>query len=335
MKGISASILLILLLGTVRAQDIHFSQFQAAPLHYNPAFTGQFDADYRLSGIQRTQWRSVTTPFVTFGFAGDARSIFGRDDYAGGIYLMQDRAGDSRFNTFQLNTSLAKRFLLQNREGESLAFGAQLGFTRQNIDLNALRFDNQWNGVQYSSSLSSRENLSRESFTFLQLNLGAAYFKSWSRRKRIQSGISVYQWHAPAQTFYDEEDVRLNPRVGLQFDASLPLDEHWDIQPGVMMSFQARYREILIGAQGRYILMDDERFWRALYGGVFFRTRDAGYLVAGMEYDQWKVGLSYDINYSDLEVASANRGGFEISVVYLMHKFRPPKIKERPCPDYL
>ncbi|MDG1766899.1 MAG: PorP/SprF family type IX secretion system membrane protein [Flavobacteriales bacterium] len=328
-------ILFFFLLDGLSAQDIHFSQFQAAPLHYNPAYTGQFNADYRLSAIQRTQWRSVTEPFVTFGFAGDVKEAFGRDDYAAGLFIMQDRAGDSRFNTFQLNGSLAKRILLPKRAGESLSIGAQVGFTRQSIDLSQLRFDNQWNGIQYSPSLSTQENLRQENFSFLQLNFGAAYFKEWSRRERVQGGLSVYQWHAPGQSFYDDEDVRLNPRIGVQFDGSRAIDEHWDIQGAFMLSFQSSYREVLIGAQDRYVLMDDDLFWRTLYAGVYFRTRDAGYIVAGMEYDQWKVGLSYDINYSDLEVASQNRGGFEISVVYLMNKFRPPTIKERPCPDYL
>ena len=52
---------------TGMAQDIHFSQFYFSPLNLNPAATGIFDGDYRIAGNHRQQWRSVTTPYTTFG----------------------------------------------------------------------------------------------------------------------------------------------------------------------------------------------------------------------------------------------------------------------------
>ena len=71
------------------------------------------------------------------------------------------------------------------------------------------------------------------------------------------------------------------------------------------------------------------------FGGLYYRTRDAGYIVAGMDYDNWRVGLSYDLNISDLRPASNGRGGLEISVVYIMRKIQPPALKYKYCPDYL
>ena len=47
-------------------QDIHFSQADLSPLNLNPALTGMFNSDYRIHANERTQWRSVTTPYKTF-----------------------------------------------------------------------------------------------------------------------------------------------------------------------------------------------------------------------------------------------------------------------------
>jgi len=41
------------------AQDPHFSQYTASPLYLNPAMTGVFGCNYRLTMIYRSQWSSV------------------------------------------------------------------------------------------------------------------------------------------------------------------------------------------------------------------------------------------------------------------------------------
>ncbi|MBK7037948.1 MAG: type IX secretion system membrane protein PorP/SprF [Bacteroidetes bacterium] len=52
--------------GVLRAQDVHFSQYNAAPLALNPALTGVNSCDWRAGLTYRNQWNSVTTPYVTY-----------------------------------------------------------------------------------------------------------------------------------------------------------------------------------------------------------------------------------------------------------------------------
>ncbi|MBL7898554.1 MAG: type IX secretion system membrane protein PorP/SprF, partial [Crocinitomicaceae bacterium] len=54
------------------AQDIHFSQFDMAPLQQNPAMAGA------LYGVEaninyKDQWRTVGAPYKTFAFGYDMR----------------------------------------------------------------------------------------------------------------------------------------------------------------------------------------------------------------------------------------------------------------------
>ena len=86
--------------GSIHAQDIHFSQFFNAPYAQSPANIGQFDGDYRAGAIYRQQWRSVTTPYSTFGIGGDAAHFAGVKGLGLGAWVYNDKAGDSRMNTF-------------------------------------------------------------------------------------------------------------------------------------------------------------------------------------------------------------------------------------------
>src|SRR6476659_6864355 len=55
----------LLLTLAANAQDPHFSQFFASPLTLNPAFTGKFDGQWRLTANHRDQWPSIPKAYVT------------------------------------------------------------------------------------------------------------------------------------------------------------------------------------------------------------------------------------------------------------------------------
>ena len=66
--------LLIVMITALRlgAQDIHFSQYNEAPLLVSPALSG-VSYNYRASVLYKDQWRSVTVPYVTYGGSFEAR----------------------------------------------------------------------------------------------------------------------------------------------------------------------------------------------------------------------------------------------------------------------
>ena len=67
--------LLLLLTGAGKAMqaqvDPHFTQYYVYPSWLNPALTGSFDGDYRVSGIYRSQWGNISKPFRTVGLGGE------------------------------------------------------------------------------------------------------------------------------------------------------------------------------------------------------------------------------------------------------------------------
>jgi hypothetical protein len=52
----------------------------------------------------------------------------------------------------------------------------------------------------------------------------------------------------------------------------------------------------------------------AIYAGAFIRFKDAFIPTVKMDYDNYSVTLSYDINTSSLRPASNGIGGFEMSL---------------------
>lgn len=318
----------------VRGQDIHFSQFDQSPFNLNPGLTGQYTGQYRVVGNQRTQWRSVTEPYRTLGLSVDGRQPMGLPVHTG-LSFFTDQAGDSRLRTTLLNLSVAREVALSSDGRTVLVPGLMIGFTSMRIDYSALRFDAQWTGQVYDPSASSGENFPRSSRGYLNLHAGAVMRRSHASGRVVQGGLSFFNLSSPRQSFFDDGFVRLDPRVHLHANWLEPLGEEWQVQPSMLLMWQGTYREWDIGGNVHHVLSSRPYAFRSVYGGLFYRTRDAGFVVAGMRYDEWNVGLSYDINTSGLRTASNGRGGFEVSVIYILPPRPAAGTVRRICPDYL
>ncbi len=325
----------VLLALRLQAQDIHFSQFFNAPYALSPGNIGAFDGQYRVGGIFRQQWRSVTTPYRTFGLGGDAADLAGVRGLGGGAWLYNDRAGDSHLNTFHLSLGASWTKKLGAALDQSLTGGLQFGFTSVSIDYTALRFDAQYNGFYYDPSLPTDEQFVRNGLTHPDVHAGLVYRYAPSKRDLIQVGLSLFNLTRPNVAFNDAETSPLDRRSVFHVITRFPVSNKVDVQPMLQYMGQATFRELDLGGTVRYILLDRYTYFRTVQAGLFWRASDAGYVFVGSEYDDWTVGLSYDINFSDLVPASRNRGGIEITAVRVFR--RKPMIPARfkACPTQL
>lgn len=322
-------------LHALHSQDIHFSQFDLSPLNLNPANTGLFDGTYRFAGNYRNQWRSVTVPYSTFSLSADALHPFNKEGLGAGIRINHDIAGDSRFRTFQFDLSGSWIFSPGSDSTTKLSIGLTTGITSRNLSYDALRFDNQYDGYSYDPTLSAGENFLRESRTYLNLQLGAAYYKQLSKRNFIHGGIALGNITKPKQSYFDINTIKLDRRFNLHATVNYAINTTLEIVPSAYLQFQGTYKEIIFGSQIRYILLNEKGMYRAVRAGLFYRTLDAGYLSVGLDYDNWVAGISYDINISDLNRASNFRGGIEFAVVRILHVYKPKMIQRRICPNYI
>lgn len=317
------------------AQDIHFSQFDLSPVNLNPALTGQFVGDYRFVGNYRTQWSSITVPYNTLSFGADASNLLPQKNYTAGIQINQDVAGDSRFKTFQANVSAAYLMPITADSAQNLSFGLQTGVTNKNLDYDPLYFDVQYDGYAYNPSLSNQENFVKSSKTYINLNTGIAYFNQIEKRKTIGAGIALFNINKPDQSFYNEAAIKLDRRLVIHTNAEWMVSDKINVLPSLLYMRQGKYSEFNFGGAAKYILTDFIGMYRTVWMGMYYRNKDAGFITAGMDYDNWKVGISYDINTSSLVPASRRRGGLELAVIYIINKTPFKRVQHRVCPDYI
>jgi type IX secretion system PorP/SprF family membrane protein len=202
------------------------------------------------------------------------------------------------------------------------------------LNWDKLYFDSQYNGYILDQSLPTNENYQSDRKTNLSIGAGLIYEWQKSNRTKITAGFGAYNMNQPNQGFYNTEikrDVRYNSFI----KATFMLNEKWDIVPSMQYSQQGVYREFILGSSSRYYLNTSKGAHRALSAGLWYRTKDAGYLSFGYEHRDLFVGVSYDVNFSKLVPASNYRGGIEIAVRYIIRKFKPKNIIHRVCPDYI
>lgn len=321
------------LLGYSNAQDIHWSQFNDNPIFQNPANSGQFNGDIRFIGNYRDQWRSVTVPFQTLNFTVDSKPYY-RRDIGYGLMVFHDVVGDGNFRTIEVQGNASKLFKITADSMHTMRAGINLGMNHRQLNFDKFYFDNQYDGVQFYPVLPTGEVLASDRKTNFSVGTGAIYQYYVDEHFNITGGIGFFNLNRPNQGFYGqviERDIRFN-----FFGKGIyPINYDWDLVPGMQISIQGKYREIILGSCAKYTLVDRMGEYRAVYGGLFLRNKDAAYLSLGMDYQDWFFGVSYDINFSKLVPASRVRGGLEIAVRYIMNRFKPKKIVHRICPDYI
>ncbi len=316
-------------------QDIHFSQFNRSYLNLNPALTGNFDGDYRFNGNFKNQWSSVSEPFQTFSFSAEARSpIIKMPQLHLGLILFNDEAGLGGLKTTQFALSAAYSFKLNADSSFFASAGAQFGFQARSINFSLFSFDQQYDGRQFDKNLPNGEEFDQSSYFNLVLNSGIVFGYQLAQRKTITAGISVFNISTPNQSFQNS-NIPLDIRISSVLSADYMLNDEIDLIPSILLSVQGPYSELIFGSELRYRLNGTGYRQRNLYGGIFYRNKDAIILSGGIDYDQWHFGLSYDINVSDLEVASNNRGGIELSITYIMKKFKPNIRRYKVCPEFM
>lgn len=329
-KRILLSILVFSSFQSSFGQDIHWSQFNDNQLFQNPGQAGHFDGDYRFIANYRDQWRSVTVPFSTYSMSADAKF----KNYGVGLLMFHDQAGDGKLRTVELQGNVSCLFKLTKDSTHTIRPGINFGMNHRQINWDALYFDSQYNGYVFNPSAATNETYQSDRKTNISIGVGSLY--EWRRNDRFKvlSGFGIYNLNRPNQGFYFDK-IQRDIRFTIFAKGTFKINERWDAVPSLQFNNQGIYRELLMGGSAKYYLTSKSTIYQALYGGIWYRNRDASYLSFGYDYKDFFVGVSYDINYSKLVPASRARGGIEIAVRYIIRTFKPKRINHRVCPDYI
>jgi type IX secretion system PorP/SprF family membrane protein len=331
-KVICFILLIVALPKTQLAQDIHFSQVNRQPLFQNPANTGLFKGDIRLTANHKDQWRSVSVPFKTSVFAIDAKTKL--NGLSIGCLLFHDQVGDGALQTVEALLSAAKHVRLTADGRQKLSFGLQLGLNYRQLNWNKFYFDNQFNGLYFDPTIPITETIANTSTRNSTVGTGIVYTNELDTKNKFTIGLSGHNLNRPNQGFFGTT-IKRDARLSLYGTYEYLFSTQFHFIPGFSFNAQGKYKELLIGSQVKYILTDRKGLYQAVDGGIWMRTKDAFVVRLGAAIQNWSVGLSYDINISKLAVASNFRGGLELSACYIISRFKPKKSTYKVCPDFL
>ncbi|MFI5171461.1 MAG: PorP/SprF family type IX secretion system membrane protein [Chitinophagales bacterium] len=320
--------------GVLRAQDIHFSQYNAAPLALNPALTGVNACDWRAGLTYRNQWASVTTPYVTYEafFDMPIAKVGNYSKLAGGLLLYNDVSGDGNLTNLSAMGSVAY-VIGMGRTDHNLSIAVQGGMMQKSLEFNALKWPIQWTGDEFDTQLPSFENFG-DNITRFNMSSGLVYHNVVSPAFNITGGFAMFNLVSPKESFLGDEENKLGSRMVGHLKAGFTFNQKIGFIPSFLFQTQSGAKEIVAGADFGYFL-NSASFPATFFLGAHYRVDDAVIAGLGMDYKNFRFGATYDINTSTLKEASGGKGGFEISLVYTGCILPViPKHYVMPCPRY-
>lgn len=314
----------------LRAQDFHFSQTSETPLLMNPAATGVYNGLFRFQTNHRNQWIGGNTQFMTTSFVADGclyKKPHQNNAHLGlGLFGYNDIGGDSRFGVKSITASVSGIVPL-NDDGHQISVGLQVGFANRTGDLSRVNFENQWNGTAFDQTIGSGEYLN-PSFKHLESAAGIMYQFNGDRstfkqnaENRFQVGVALYHINKP----------RLDYTMGIQdflyrklvFHSSYSSDlasTDWSYDLSLVQFVQGPHFETLVGGMIKNRLQSGTKFTGyysdAYVGfGLYTRWKDAVIPRIYLDFNGFKIGISYDVTISALRRA-AGGGSLEFSLSY-------------------
>ena len=327
--------------------EIHFTQFEMAPIQLNPALSGDFKGTYRIGGIYRDQWFSVVdNSFKTADLFVDVNVIRGlrkQDWLSVGLgYAVIDQAGtagsteQSRGGMKNSFFNMGAAYHLANKKRTNIfTFGVQRSSV--NTTLNPLLPTDARAGLGASPTSADIDNFNSGTMGGGMAGGGQAMepessFSDWqfgvvfNRRGKgtdFKVGLSLSRLFNPRFTIGNaNEDIQPLIKTFAEYKMPIGKSGMW-IKPSLLYMQQGPANEIVV--QGRLGQPMNDNL--SINGGLGLRMGDAVQVLLGADYKQYKFGVSYDVNISGLTAASSTIGGFELAMIYTGIINKKPKLK--------
>lgn len=345
MKRNTALLLLLsfFTIGTLTAQDLHFSLFNFSPLTLNPAQTGAFYGTARIGGIYRDQWRSAlgAGAFRTPSFYIDAPIIrgFGKNDWIGvGGAFFSDQAGTVNLRTNGSLLSASYHLALDKKGNSVLTLGLQGGTVQRRLDQEELRFEEGYEIVggnwQYNPNNTGETNFEQKSF--FDFNGGLMLRSRFNEQTTLELGVAGAHLLEPEYniTSGGDKEARKRPRrITAHGSLAYDLNEKWRVTPMFLFQTTGGATEAMAQVWGGYLIRPDKGI--RLNFGTGYRFGDAFPVLLGIDVEDLRVALAYDINTSSLNTATSSVGGFELAASYIIKVYKKPNVPAAIlCPEF-
>ena len=324
MRKLAFSILaLIILINGQAQQDKHFSMFYASPMAINPGATGFFPGDIQVFTGFKNQWKSISSnPYNTISASADTKLMKGtsNNSFLGlGVNFYNDKSGDSQLTTNIANISI--NYAIEVADNHQLALGIQPSFFQRFASMETLTWDQQWTGSTFDSNLENGETLVTDKSFQFDINSGLYYFGRLNNQNSINFGISVAHLLNPQNTLLNGNEnlyQKYTIHGGGEFSKN---GSKIAFSPNMIYFKQGPNQELSVGTDFIYSLKESSKYTgyydkSTISLGAYMRIGDAFYTTLFLNFSEFSLGLSYDLNMSGLSLATNGRGGMEMLLRY-------------------
>ncbi len=334
---------MLLTYGNAVAQEVRFSQYQAAPLLLNPAAAGAV-TDPTLGIVYRLQRLGVIA--YKTGYFSAMLPLYGGQRASGslpgggiGVGVLSDLAGESNeWQTYQIDVSGAYVLRLNRPQTQFVSVGIQSSYVRTSIDFSALTWPSQ---ITYRGFENPAPPPGTYATQVSALRFNAGLMWTYDPTRNPWKKTAAYQLHFGASVsnlnrsdYGFLPDGEASPLVykghgGGQFQAN----ERLSVSPGFFIIAQEALVQYTGGATlGVHLLSDRPTVppdLQLLLGG-WYRYGDAFVFLLGARASQFDAALSYDMNASNNRVGIANQSTLELSMAYRFLDKRTPVLPPTP-----
>jgi type IX secretion system PorP/SprF family membrane protein len=305
------------------AQDIHFSQFFETPLLRNPALAGLFNGDLRIQTVFRSQWNSVTVPYVTGSLNGEYKLPVGRSDdfITVGGQILYDKAGSTNFTAVHVLPVFNYHKSINGERNMYLSAGLMGGLVQRRLDPTKVTTDNQFNGSGFDPNLSTGETFNKTGYSYFDLSAGISFNSQIgaSEDNNLFVGVGIHHVSRSKVGFYDVRKIAVPLKLVYSAGLRMGVTDYSYLTFHADHAQQQSNTETIGGMLYSLKLDDPEQPKYVIHGGGFLRWKDAAIPVLKLDYEPFSVAVSYDINMSQLKSASQGRGGLEFSLNYITY----------------
>ncbi len=304
----------------ISAQDFSFSQFYEQPLLRNPALSGLFNGDIRVSMAYRDQWSSITVPFRTTSLSIEHKIPLKNehDVLTIGTQMSMDGAGDIRLKRTQILPSLNFHKSLSGDKDTYLSLAFMGGPVSSQFDITQLKLGDQYTGGSFNPSNPTMQPIANNNYSYWDLSTGLAFSTVLNSQARfyIAAGLSHFTSPTIRSMTFTKENV-LAAKLSLNMGLHGKVGERSHLIAFADYYSQAGMQQLLGGVlYGISAERFEDEEAPVFYFGSFLRYGDAVIPVVKMEFNQMSIGISYDVNVSKLRTASNWRGGLELTASY-------------------
>ena len=306
-------ITLTFLFGTAWAfgQDFQYSQFYAAPLYVNPAFTGLTD-QHRMAVNLRDQWPGLPNDFLSASISYD-RNIESINSGIG-VIANGELTGAGQLWRSEIAPCYAYQAVIDDKI--IIRPALKVGFNMIGVNRNKLVFNDQ-----LESGQGTVETQIRPSKFYMDFSTGILVMT-----ERYWGGLSINHLNTPDQSLLQNTPVDPVPtKVSIHGGAKFPLpttgnasSNARDITLVMHYKAQAKFDQLDIG--GYYNINPAViGFW---YRGLPLKSNKQGainadamtFLFGIRKEGEYSLGFSYDLTISRLSF-TRSAGSFELSYI--------------------